>query len=314
MYEAADGSLIRDVDTLARFRRMAVPPAYRDVRFAEDSSAHLQAVGQDDAGRLQYRYHPDWRRVRESLKAQRLASFALAMPAIARSVGQALARPEPDRRMALAAAVRLVALTAIRAGHDQYAQAHGTRGATTLLKSHVTIKGDEIALRFKGKGGKQVEKRTRSASLARALEKLKALPGRRLFKFVDEAGRVHAVRATTVNAFLKEITDQSVSLKDFRTLTASLGVLDKLSRLTPEASERGRRRQIKAAIEPLASELANTLTVCRSSYVHDAVITAFEEGRLGELVPARSRTARATLLSELLRNDGCTPPRSASPP
>lgn len=304
-YRHADGTPVTDRETLDRLRRLAVPPAYENVRFATDPRAHLQAVGEDAAGRLQYRYHPDWTCVREAMKAQRLAGLAEALPVISRAVRRSLRRPEPDRRLALAAAVHLVSLTAIRAGSDQYAAEHGTRGATTLLKSHLRIEGDTIALSFKGKGGKAIAKQVRDAALAQALTRLRELPGRRLFKYRNGKGSIHAIRAGDVNAFLKEVGRRPISLKDFRTLTASMGVLDQLGRLTPETSERGRRRQVKAAIAPLAEELANTLTVCRTSYVHDTVITAFEAGRLAEIAGrARSALARAALLSELLREGG----------
>ncbi|WGD30486.1 DNA topoisomerase IB [Ancylobacter sp. WKF20] len=300
-YTAADGQPIRDPQTLQRLKSLAVPPAYRHVMFAADPRAHLQAVGEDTAGRLQYRYHPDWTRVREAVKAQKLADLAESLPAITRAVQRALKRPEPDRRFALAAAVQLVALTAIRAGSDAYAQEHGTRGATTLLKSHARIEEDRITLRFKGKGGKMIAKETRHPALVEALRRMCDLPGRRLFKYRDAKGAIHTIRASDVNAFLKGIGRSGISLKDFRTLAASMGVLDRLARETPETSAAKRRKQINAAVAPLAEELANTLTVCRTSYVHDTVIAAFEAGKLTTTaLRARSATAKAALLAELL--------------
>lgn len=307
-YETGDGRPVTEPEILARLRALAVPPAYEKVRFAADPRAHLQAVGEDAAGRQQYRYHPDWTLVREAMKAQRLSGLSQGLPALLRAVKRDLRRPDCDRRFALAAAVHLVALTAIRAGGEHYAQEHGTRGATTLLKSHVKIEGDEVTLAFTGKGGKAIRKQVRDAALAAALARLKALPGARLFKHRDAAGAVHAVRAAEVNAFLKDVSGRPISLKDFRTLTASLGVLDQLGRLVPEESERARRRQIREAIAPLADELANTLTVCRTSYVHDSVIAAFEAGRLASAArPARSPTARMELLATLLRSRSCRP-------
>ena len=316
-YSDAEGRTITDPRTRARLQSLAVPPAYRNVRFAQNPRAHLQAIGEDAAGRLQYRYHPDWTQVREGLKAMRLAGLAQALPAIQRSVRRALGRAEPDRRFALAAVVQLVALTAIRAGGEQYAEERGTRGATTLLKSHVKIDGDHIALRFKGKGGKLIVRETRDAALAAALTRLKTLPGRRMFSCRGARGALHPIHAGDVNAYLKAVSGTHISLKDFRTLTACLGVVDHLAHVVPETSERGLRRQIKAAVEPLASELANTVTVCRSSYVHDTVIAAFESGRLARLVEgpkkARSMTARAALLSQLLEDSIGTAARRTTP-
>lgn len=307
-FEAADGSRMQDADTLARLKSLAVPPGYRNVRFAADPRAHLQAVGEDAAGRLQYRYHPSWTKAREAMKARRLAALAGALVTIGRIVRRALGRRESDRRLALAAVVQLVQLTAIRAGGEQYAEEHGTRGATTLLKSHVRVDGDLISLNFKGKGGKMIRKCVHDAPLADVLTRLRALPGSRLFKYRDGEGHVHPVRTGEVNAFLKEISGQRISLKDFRTLTASLGVLDQLGRVAPETSERGRRRQIRAAVAPLADELANTLSVCRTSYVHDTVIQAFESGKLRTAsAPAASFAARAQTLSRLLNSRSCHP-------
>ena len=155
-FETGDGKPLKDMGIIARLKSLAVPPAYRNVRFAADPRAHLQAVGEDAAGRLQYRYHPDWTRVRETLKAHRLSGLAQALPAILRCVRRELRRPGTGRSFALAAVVHLVALTAIRAGGDEYAEEHGTRGATTLLKSHVRVDGEEVTLAFRGKGGKAI--------------------------------------------------------------------------------------------------------------------------------------------------------------
>lgn len=306
-YETSEGTRLKDVRVIKRLKSLAVPPAYANVRFATDPRAHLQAVGEDAAGRVQYRYHPDWTWVRETLKARRLEGLAGALPVILRTVRKALRESQIDKRFALAAAVQLVAVTSVRAGSDQYAEEHGTRGATTLLKSHVRVHGEEVTLAFRGKGGKAIRRQFEHADLSRALERLRALPGPRLFQYLDASGTVHAIRAADVNAFLKAVSGRCISLKDFRTLTASLGVLDELGRLVPERSARGRRRQIRQAIAPLANVLANTLAVCQTSYVHDCVIEAFEAGKLVNTASsARSPAARLRLFSHLLRRDART--------
>src|SRR3954469_700206 len=158
IYLTPDGRTIRDRGTVRRLARLAVPPAYEDVLYAEDPAAHLQAIGRDAAGRLQYRYHPDWEKVRETRKAARLARLADVLPRIRRSVGQHLAALEPTRESALAAVIELVATASIRAGSEEYAKDHGTRGAATLLKSNVKTENGRIMLRFKAKGSKLVEK------------------------------------------------------------------------------------------------------------------------------------------------------------
>jgi DNA topoisomerase-1 len=276
----ANGSHIRDAGTIRRLHAMAVPPAYRHVRYSPDPNSHLQAVGRDAAGRLQYRYHADWEKVREHRKAHRLAKLVGALPKIRRHVSMHLADPEPTREFALSAVIELIARTAIRPGNESYARMNGTRGATTLLKSNVTLEGHSVVLSFKAKGGKAVRKECDAAKLVRAIGILQELPGKRLFQYRDTSGTVRTVSTATVNTFLREISGIKISLKDFRTLMASAVVLESLSRVSPAASERGRKRQVGDAIRAAADQLSNTPAICRKSYVHDTIVTAFEDGIL----------------------------------
>lgn len=296
------GAFVRDVGEIRRLKALAVPPAYVNVRFAADPAAHLQAVGEDAAGRLQYRYHPKWAEVREALKARRLAGLARSLPAIRRAVGRCLSLEEIDRRFVAASVVELVSRTAIRAGSEEYARERGTRGATTLLKSNVRL-GDKrlVTLSFKAKGGKIITKQVRSARFHAAVARLLALPGRRLFQCRD-ADTVRPVRAAEVNAFLQEIAGRRISLKDFRTLVASAAALKALAATEPADSERQRRRQVREAVIEVAEELANTPTVCRTSYVHDAVIAAFEAGALkrSRARKAKSPETQAELLARIV--------------
>jgi DNA topoisomerase-1 len=282
-------------------KALAVPPAYTDVRYAEDPSAHLQAVGTDAAGRLQYRYHPKWTEVREVLKARRLAGLAKALPDIQRAVAKALQAKEIDAAFAAAAVVHLVSRTAIRAGGEAYARERGTRGATTLLKSNVTLTEGLVRLQFKAKGGKPVVKEVRDIRLGAALQALMALPGRRLFQYRDAEGAVRPVRAGDVNAYLCGVAGRRLSLKDFRTLTASAAVLEVLAATEPASSGRARRSQLRTAVTAVAEDLANTPAVCRMSYVHEAVVTAFEQGALARLrKPMRSPIQKAEVLARIV--------------
>ena len=283
------GAFLRDAGEIRRLKALAMPPAYVNVRFAADEAAHVQAVGEDAAGRLQYRYHPKWAEVREALKARRLASLARSLPAIRRAVGSGLASEQIDRRFVAASIIELVRLTAIRAGGEEYARERGTRGATTLLKSNVKL-GDKdvVTLTFKAKGGKMVTKEVKSARFHAAVARLLELPGRRLFQCREAEDAVRPVRAAEVNAFLQEVADRRISLKDFRTLVASAAALKALAATVPADSERQRRRQVREAVIEIAQELANTPAVCRTSYVHDAVVAAFEAGAL-----KRTRTKKA---------------------
>jgi DNA topoisomerase I len=218
--------------------------------------------------------------VREARKAERLSRLAEALPRIRRSVAQHLSDLEPSRELALAAVIELVARSAIRPGSESYARMNGTRGAATLLKSNVTLSGEIITLTFRGKGGQEVRKEFSAPRLCQVIEVLRRLPGRRLFQYRDESGTVRHVRARDVNAFLRSLAGVQISLKDFRTLCASAAVLDALARMLPAASERQRRRKVLEAVRTAAAELHNTPTICRKSYVHETVVSAFENGVL----------------------------------
>ncbi|CCD86939.1 conserved protein of unknown function [Bradyrhizobium sp. ORS 285] len=300
----ANGTQIRHAGTIRRLHAMAVPPAYREVRYAPDPSMHLQAVGIDAAGRLQYRYHTDWEKVREHRKAHRLAKLVGALPRIRRAVSKHLASDEPTREFALAAVIELIARTAIRPGSESYARLNGTRGAATLLKSNVILEDDSLVLTFKAKGGKAVRKECDAAKLVRAVGILRGLPGRRMFQYRDVQGVVRAVSTTQVNAFLREIAGIKISAKDFRTLMASAVALETLSRITPAESARGRKKQILEAIRAAADELTNTPAICRKSYVHDTIVTAFEDGILERFAATmkgqRSQTKREQLLAQVV--------------
>ena len=296
-YWTFEGEQIRTPAILQRFASLAVPPAYEEVRFSPDDRAHLQAAGRDAARRLQYRYHPEWQRIREATKARRLAALAMVMPRVRRAIAQHLSAGVPNREFVLAAAIELVGASAIRPGSEEYAKQHGTRGALTLLKSNVRISGDRIALVFRGKGGKEVDKEFSSPRLAMAIPILRTIPGPRLFQYQTESGEVRRATAKDVNAFLREIADTNVSLKDFRTFSASAAVLESLARTAPARSERKRRKQVLEAVKAAAEDLVNTPAVCRKSYVHEAVVSAFENGRL-ERFAARPKSKRSRVECE----------------
>src|SRR3981189_368314 len=300
----ANGTAVRHAGTIRRLNSMAVPPAYAEVRYSPDPTSHLQAVGRDAAGRLQYRYHSDWEKGREQRKAHRRAVFAAASRTIRRNVSMHLSGDEPTREFALSAVIELIARTAIRPGNESYARLNGTRGATTLLKSNVTLEDDSLVLTFKAKGGKAVRKECDAAKLVRAIGILRDVPGKRMFQYRDNSGTVRTVSTTTVNAFLREIAGIKISLKDFRTLMASAVVLRSLSRISPAASAHGRKKQVLEAVRAAADELSNTPAICRKSYVHDTIVTAFEDGILEGFAATmkgyRSQSKREALLAQVV--------------
>jgi DNA topoisomerase-1 len=298
-YFHANGRRITDPKTVSRLAALAVPPAYADVVYAADPAAPLQAMGRDAAGRCQYRYNSAWERARERRKARRLVRLIDALPRVRRRVAAVLATREPTREFAMASAIALVDAAGLRSGSARHARISGARGAVSLHKSHVRLNGSSITLTFPAKGGKRVMKTVRSARLARAIKLLRRLPGRRLFLFQQD-GEIKAIRVREVNAYLCDIASSKLSLKDFRTLRASLHVVRALKRIKRASSQRSRKRQLRAAIKTAADDLANTPAVCHKSYVHEAVVEAFErdalttapQGRGQGQAPARQILAR----------------------
>jgi DNA topoisomerase-1 len=299
----ASGAAVRDAKELRRLQSLAMPPAYEDVRYADDPQGHLQAIGTDAAGRTQYRYHPDWEKVRERRKARRLVELIAALPRIRRAVTQQLRSGELTKDFVCAAVIELISCTAMRPGSESYARDHGTRGAATLLKSNVTVKGSSIALAFRAKGGQNVARVYRDARLAKAIKKLDDIPGRRLFQYRDEEGSVRFIRRRDVNDYLRAAAGVKISLKDIRTLTASAAVLETLAKIEPAKSQSKRKRQMLDAVRAAAEELNNTPAVCRRSYVHDTVFAAFENGRLKRAAKTnlvRSIAGRERLLAQIV--------------
>jgi DNA topoisomerase I len=280
VYVRKNGNAVTDRSTKRRLDRLAVPPAYVNVFYAADPKAHIQAIGTDSAGRLQYRYHAEWTTVREALKARRLTHLVEALPIIRRTVARDLQDAELTQRRALAAAIRLVERTAIRAGNRTYEKTSGSRGVATLCKNNVTIKGNEITLTFKAKGNKRVKRSFMDDELVAALRGFDELPGKRLFQFRDNAGVERAITTNDLNVYLRDAAERPISTKDFRTLIASSAAVEALSEVEPAHCERRRRSQILEAVRMVADELDNTPAVARKSYIHASIIEAFEEGRL----------------------------------
>lgn len=279
-YLDAKGKRIDDEATVERIRSLAIPPAYEDVQIAESARHHLQATGRDEAGRTQYRYHPDWDTVRETRKVERLDRVIESLPKLRRAVARDLASPKLGRRKALAAAVALIDETHIRVGSESYVRSNQAHGASTLLKRHVKVKGDGVELGFRGKGGKDVKMRLKSPRLARALGRVGSLPGRRLFQYKSDDGKVRRITSVDVNAYIREITGLPVTAKDLRQLGASARAAEELVALEPAGSETGRRRQLASVMRAISDRLSNTPAVVRKSYVHAVVVEAFASGAL----------------------------------
>jgi DNA topoisomerase-1 len=234
------GEAIRDAEIYERVRELGIPPAWQDVRIAANPGAHIQAVGFDAAGRLQYIYHPEWEARRIRRKQQQLALLTTALPRIRRKVREDLAAEAGSKRLALAIGVALIDRTAMRVGRERYLDAHGTRGAGTLFSRDVTVDGDKIRTSFPAKSGKRATYGLTDARLAEAIRSVKSIPGKRLLMYRDGEGKAVAVRTEDLNRYLREIAGAPVTAKDFRTLHASAIAAEALARLEPGESASAR--------------------------------------------------------------------------
>jgi DNA topoisomerase I len=281
-YRMPDGALVRDIETLRRIRSLAIPPAWTDVWICLHPNGHLQATGRDQRGRKQYRYHPRWREVRDEAKYGKLLVFAKALPLIRARVEEDLQRRGLPRERVLAAIVRLMELTFFRVGNTEYAKANKSFGLTTLRDRHVAIEGGKIHISFRGKSGKQHETDINDRRLARIVKDCRDVPGYELFQYIDDDGERRTVDSADVNEYLREITGEDITAKDFRTWAATHLAAQALREFEQFDSEAKRKKAIVDAVKKVASHLGNTPAICRRSYIHPAVLDGYMDGTLLE--------------------------------
>ena len=301
VFHDAQGRRVADRHTLARIRALAIPPAWRDVWICPRADGHIQAVGRDARGRKQYRYHADWRNVRDANKYDRMVPFARRLPAIRRRLAGDLGKPGLPREKVLALVVRLLETTAIRIGNSEYARTNGSFGLTTLRNRHVAVSAGRVRFRFRGKGGKHYEVDVNDRRLARLIRRCQELPGQELFQYVDdEDDTLRAIGSSDVNDYLRELGGEEFTAKDFRTWAGTVAAARALTDLPPPSSATEAKRAVVEAIKLVAAQLGNTPAVCRKCYVHPLVLEAFEQGttlRTTGAASARGLSAdeRATL-------------------
>ncbi len=267
-----------------------MPPAWEDVWICPFPNGHLQATGRDARGRKQYRYHPRYRRRRDAAKFERLVVFARALPAIRRQVDSDLAKPGLPREKVLAAVVRLLELTLIRVGNDEYARLNRSFGLTTLRDRHASVRGSAIRFRFRGKSGRLHEVGLRDRRLAAVIRRCQDLPGQDLFQCVGDDGEPISIRSDDVNEYLRAIAPD-VTAKDFRTWAGTVLAYRALRSLDHPATDGQAKRNVVEAIRETALHLGNTPAVCRQAYVHPIVVDAYLDGRLqGALVRAAEKS------------------------
>lgn len=269
-YYDPKGTLITDAAERARLNAIAFPPAYRDAWFCPAENGHILATGYDDKGRKQYRYHPDFRAMREGEKFDGCLVFGKLLPLVRKRVEEDLSERKLTRERAIASVVRLLDLGAVRVGNEGYAKANASFGATTLRQRHAEVTGKTLRLRYQGKGGKLQEVTVTDSSLARVVRRMQDLPGQHVFQYIDDDGDLHPVGSSDVNAYLREAMGDDFTAKNFRTWHASVQALTFLR----EAEE---KVPLKHMLDWVSARLGNTPAIARKSYIHPAVIALLEE-------------------------------------
>jgi DNA topoisomerase-1 len=279
-YYGADGSLVKDKELIQRFNKLVIPPAYTNVWIAPYENGHLQFTGTDAAGRKQYRYHPYWNKIRNQSKYHRLQTFAAHLPAIRQQVDKDLARRNLGFEKVVALVVRLMELTSIRVGNESYKKLYGSFGLTTLMDRHVKIEGAKLNFEFKGKKGVMHKVALQSKKLAKLVKQCRDIPGKELFQFYDEDGKRCTIGSGDINTYLKEITGEDFTAKDFRTWAGSVSAMYAFKDAGEFNNITECRKKIVNVLDEVAVNLGNTRTVCKKYYVHPTVIKSYEEGTI----------------------------------
>lgn len=295
-YLKPSGETCRDAATLERIRSLAIPPAWTDVWICSRANGHIQATGRDAKGRKQYRYHADFREARDSTKYEHMIQFARALPKIRTRVSKDMGKPGLSREKVLATIVHLLETTLIRVGNEDYAKENKSYGLTTLREPHVSVNGSELRFNFKGKSGKMWRLKIKDRRVAKIVRACQDLPGQQLFQYFDEAGEPQTVTSSDVNDYLREITGAEVTAKDFRTWAGTVLAALALQEFETIDSGAKTKKNVKAAIERVASRLGNTVTICRKCYVHPEIITTY---LTGSLVEELTREVESELRHEL---------------
>jgi len=297
-YVGPDGQTTSEED-LRRIKSLVIPPAWTDVWICSLSNGHLQATGHDVRGRKQYRYHPRWREVRDATKYNRMIEFGKVLPKIRKRVQQDMRLPGLQKEKVLATVVRLLEVSLIRVGNEEYARENKSFGITTMRDQHVDISGSKLRFRFRGKAGKQHEIEVSDPRLAPIVKRCQDVPGQELFQYLDDDGQRQSIGSADVNAYLKEITGEEFTAKDFRTWAGTVLAARALQELEQVDSQAKAKKNIVRAIEAVSQMLGNTPTICKKCYVHPAVLEAYMYGALLSTLRARAEQKIASSLGNL---------------
>ncbi len=277
-YLKHNGQAVEDPAELERIKKLGIPPAYTNVWISPIANGHLQATGRDAKNRKQYRYHARWREVRDENKYGRMLTFGEALPALREQVERDLKRPGLNREKVLAAVVRLLETTLIRVGNEEYAKTNKSFGLTTMRDRHVAIEGATVRFKFKGKSGVKHDITLNDRRVANIVKRCRDIPGQELFQYMDDDNQHQTIDSADVNNYLREISGQDFTAKDFRTWFGTVVAAKALSELEKGDTATQQKKNISQAIEAASQRLGNTPTICRKCYVHPAILEAYQEG------------------------------------
>jgi DNA topoisomerase-1 len=303
-YRYPIGKIVEESEVLNRIKSLVIPPAWREVWICPDPAGHLQATGRDDRKRKQHRYHPRWREIRDETKYGRMIAFGKALPKIRKRVLRDLSLRGLTRNKVLAAVLRLLEVSLIRVGNEEYARENESFGLTTMRDRHVDVNGSTIEFNFRGKSGKWHKVGIRDRGLAKVVKSCQDLPGQELFQYVDEEGKQQDVKSTDVNDYLREVSGQDFTAKDFRTWAGTVLGAMALREFEQFDSKTQAKKNIVEAIENVAKRLGNTPAVCRKCYVHPDIIDSYLDGTLVRTLKRRAEEQLATSLKSLTPEEG----------
>ncbi|TKW61402.1 MAG: DNA topoisomerase IB [Blastochloris viridis] len=303
-YYTPDGDRVTDKVEIARINALGIPPAYTQVWICTNPEGHLQATGRDAKGRKQYRYHPDWTVSQNLTKYSRMVTFAQHLPRIRRHIRAQMNQPGLGRAKIIATAINLLEVTLIRIGNEDYARTNKSYGLTTLRNRHVQVKGQELRFRFIGKSGKEWNLSLTDHRVAKVIRACQELPGQRLFQYKDEDGEYRALSSHDINDYLRELTGDDISAKDFRTWAGTVLAYTEISKLERPDSLTAIRKCLTGVVKQVAAKLGNTPAICRKCYIHPAVFQQFETGVLvnEKIINSRGLTKREQLTLAVLQS------------
>lgn len=275
-----NGKQVTDAETVARIKKLAIPPAWANVWICSHPNGHIQATGMDVRGRKQYRYHNLWSKVRSETKFHRLYEFGKALPALRTRLEKDISIRDLCERKVLAAVILLMERTYIRVGNYGYEKMNGSYGLTTLKDKHVVIKSGEMNFSFKGKKGVYHDISLKNKKLAKIVKECRDIPGKELFQYYADDGSRRSIDSGRVNEYIKEASGMDFSAKDFRLWAGSLNILRSFKSMGQALTQTMCRQNVLMALDQVSHKLGNTRTVCRKYYVHPGLIRLYEENNL----------------------------------